>query len=221
MKDLEAKLTMVELQTGAELTVNGTKVPPEKWSKPLPMPPGKATIELKLSNGQAATSELELKAGEPQQVALEMPKPEPEKVIVETPSEPPPPPPQRAAVPYRTLAWTGAGMAGAGLVGFTVFGLMASSRSQQLEDECTGTQCPRSLRDVAEDGRTYQTWANVSLGVGLVGLVGGAIFFLSDKPASAEQPAPTAKTSKRGDTSAEASTALVIGPGNVAVWGQF
>ena len=128
----------------------------------------------------------------------------------------------RAGISYNALGWTGAGVAAAGAIGFTVFGLMTNSQSQQLEDECTGTRCPTSLRSVAERGRTYRTIANTSLIVGVVGLVSSTIFFLSDS-ATAGTERPSAGNTRKPTQSAgfEATTALVVGPGSVGVRGQF
>ncbi len=226
MKELEQKLSMVELDPGAVLLINGNPLPPSRWSEPLPLPAGETKFELKLSNGQIASKELTLQPGTPTEVELQMSKPEPETVVVEKPAEtkaPNPAPAPHSAVSYRALAWTGAGIAGAGAIGFSVFGLMASSRSQQLQDECTGTRCPDSLRDVAEQGRSYQTWANVSLGVGLVGLVGGAFFFLSDSPKSASETGASAqaKDGSASDGAQDVTTALDLGPGGVNVRGTF
>jgi hypothetical protein len=235
MAELDKKLARVELQPGAELVVNGVALPPAKWSAPMMLSPGQATFELKLSNGQVASSKVELSAGQTEQIELRMPQPEqpkPERVIVEKPPDPAPTGANganganeannRAGISYNALGWTGAGVAGAGAIGFTVFGLMTNRQAQQLEDECAGTRCPSSLRNVAERGRTYRTIANTSLIVGVVGLVSSTIFFLSDSTTAGPEKPSAGKTTNGTQTAgSRAKTALVVGPGSVGVWGQF
>lgn len=86
---------------------------------------------------------------------------------------------------------TGIIVGGIGVVGFGLFaGFGAANQSifSDLEDQCAGRQCPAALQDDADEGRTFQTAANISLVFGVVGLAGGAALliptFLSDEPES-------------------------------------
>jgi len=108
----------------------------------------------------------------------------------------------------RTWAYVAGGVGAAGLVSFGVFGLMSNAAYSDLESGCSGTSCPSNLRGTRDDGSTYQTLANVSLGVGLVGLGVGAWLYLTSSPS--ERPPAT-----------ESGTEVAVGPGSVYVNGRF
>jgi hypothetical protein len=57
--------------------------------------------------------------------------------------------------------------------------LLNKTQFEDIDDQCSNARCPADLRDDAETGRLYQTVANVSLGVGVVGLATGLYFLLS------------------------------------------
>jgi hypothetical protein len=72
------------------------------------------------------------------------------------------------------------GAAGAlGMVSFAVFGAMSDSQWSKLDAACPGGKhCDPSLATYASRGQTYQTVANVSLGVGAALLATGATLFV-------------------------------------------
>jgi hypothetical protein len=82
-----------------------------------------------------------------------------------------------------------------------VFGSIAAADHDRLEDECDATRCPANLRDVAEEGRTFQTYANVSAGIGVVGLVTALYFFLSDSD-NADEPSTSSNAGGANDGTA-------------------
>ena len=98
----------------------------------------------------------------------------------------------------------------AGLAAFTIFGLVNNSKFSDLESECPNDRCPERLADGAEAGRTYQTLANVGLGVGLVGLGTAAVLLLTDSSPAETEAVVTA-----------AAPRLLIGPSYVGVRGGF
>ena len=61
-----------------------------------------------------------------------------------------------------------------GLVGFVVFGELASSRYSDVQGACHDAHCPASYGSQIDGGVMYQTVADVSLGVGLGLLAAGA-----------------------------------------------
>jgi hypothetical protein len=68
---------------------------------------------------------------------------------------------------------------GVGLVSFAVFGAMSASQWNDPEGACsTGKHCEPSLSKHAARGQTYQTIANVSLGVAAALLATSATLFV-------------------------------------------
>lgn len=79
----------------------------------------------------------------------------------------------------RTLAYVAAGTGAAGLLTFGVLGAMNNARFHDLTQACPGGQCPSDRQEDADAGRRLQTYANVGLAVGIVGLVTGGVLFVA------------------------------------------
>lgn len=70
----------------------------------------------------------------------------------------------------------GVGVVGAALfIGFGAANLQAYS---DVDDRCPNAVCPASLEAEVDEGRTFQTAANVGLVIGAVGLAGGAALLI-------------------------------------------
>jgi hypothetical protein len=79
--------------------------------------------------------------------------------------------------PLRPYAYVAGGIGAAGLVGFTVLGLVA--RGQKSDLESSGCK-PNCSRDTVDGIRTKVVLADISLGLGVAGIgTGLALFFLS------------------------------------------
>jgi hypothetical protein len=83
-----------------------------------------------------------------------------------------------------TLAWVAGGVGLAGLATFGVFGVLSKSKYDELEEACASNHCPPERRDDIENGKRFQTIANVGLGVGIAGAVTGAALFLFTTPSN-------------------------------------
>lgn len=83
-----------------------------------------------------------------------------------------------------TPAWIGAGIGAAGFAGFAYFGLSARSDDRAL-DQCT----PNCSEQRVEEVEQQYLWANVSLGVGAVGILGALawVLFSPEQPGTSEQ----------------------------------
>jgi hypothetical protein len=107
----------------------------------------------------------------------------------------PPPPPEN---PGRGRRIAGLALGGVGLVGLgvgVVFGLGAQSAYADAEEECGGDvgDCrgdPEIAADFVDDARGKALFSTVGFGVGAVGIIGGAVLYLT-APKGAETPTLT------------------------------
>src|SRR5690606_17888793 len=92
----------------------------------------------------------------------------------------------------RILALAAGGVGVLGMVNFGLFGRLANGQCERLAIRCDGSTCDPDLEEEADTGRTYQTVANVSVGIGAAFLAAGAGLFLWDL---LDTPAETSETS--------------------------
>jgi hypothetical protein len=93
---------------------------------------------------------------------------------------------------------------GVGVIGFAtfaIFGEMAQSTYNDLQNACGGGPCPPSKSDEISSGKSKQLIANVGLAVGIVGVAAGATLFVLSIPKS----------------SSPSSAALVVSPNWIGV----
>jgi hypothetical protein len=163
-------------------------------------------VVLEQANGETSTSEVEVIAGQDTEVRFS-PKPGEAPASAPCPAPPPAAAEARAAsgIDQRTLGWIFGGIGVAGFATFGIFGVLDQSRFDDLESQCNGSVCPPELAEDAETGRTYQTLANVGLGVGIAG-VGTGLILLLTAPGS-----PEATTGGKPRVSVGLSTVEVSG----------
>jgi len=100
----------------------------------------------------------------------------------------------------------GVGVAGLGT--FAILGSMANSKFDDLEKACPNEQCPPEREGDIDDGERLQTFANISLGVGVAGVATGAALLIFG--------------GGKGDEPKRKATAeLVIGIRSIQVRGKF
>lgn len=164
-----------------QLVVQGRTIDRSSWQEPIPVKPGSVHVELRAANGSTRTRTLSAAAGSTTSVALTSAPPKvaaPHKVVATPPSYSS----STGTGSMRTLAFVAGGVGAAGLVTFGVFGLLDNSKYGDLQNACPNDVCPAGRQSDANTGRTYQTIANVGLGVGIVGLATGTVlYFLSSK----------------------------------------
>jgi hypothetical protein len=86
--------------------------------------------------------------------------------------------------------WIVGGAGAAFLVTGGVFGLLAMQSNSEALDHCPARQgCSRSVMDAIDTRNTQATVANISVGVGLVGIATATVWLLVAKPRSREQQA--------------------------------
>jgi hypothetical protein len=222
-KRVRGKIALVTVQVdtaeggGGELslTVGGQSIAAERWGTPLPMPPGPVEVVISGPNG-SATEKAELEAGGESTITIKPPA----APVVAPPVGPVEPVEEDSGGKVDLLipAVIAGGVGIAGLACFGIFGAMSMSEYSDLETECAGNSCPPSRSSDGDDGRTYQTVANITLVVGIVGVAAGATLLIidltqGDDEASAEEPTEPAP--------AEVEASVAFGPGSVMVQGTF
>lgn len=151
---------VVECATpGAELWVNGERLPPGSFGRPLRIPTGTAPVEIRADGHRTFLRSVPIDQGvNPHRLSVSLEPssrpPEPPVVIVQ-PVVPPPPAPR----PWRTVAWVGVGLSGV-TGGFTLMvGLLAVSRYNDLVATCA----PMCRQDDVDDIRLREAIVNVGI----------------------------------------------------------
>ena len=78
----------------------------------------------------------------------------------------------------RNLAIVAGGVAIIGWIGFASFGVLANNTYNDVMQRCGMGPCSAADANTIANGRTYDTLANVSLGLGIAGLVAGTAFLV-------------------------------------------
>lgn len=215
--EVESKLcflmvNVVHAPPDAVLKVYGHAVPRELWTKPIMAIPGAVDVVLADATGkELARQTVAATGGQQATVTLDaLPPPPPvtpmadDKPEFARPAPPPPPPtPSNGRAKLRPYAYVagGAGLVGFGL--FTAFGLISSSDFNDLKSSCVDGRCPTSKAGEISNGSTFQTVANVGLGVGIVGVAAGVTLFVLSLPGKSD------------------TTGLYIGPGTIGLRGSL
>ncbi len=194
------QLTMLEGKVGkvivkleersAEVTLNGTRVPPDKLGVAIAVDPGAVTIAAKHVDGRTVFQEKAVAAGKTETVELVF---APEKPAKEPVKEPPKQvdPPKDHLEPGSASKGGGVRIAGgvvlglgvAGMAAFAITGSMAKSRFNTLETECGGARCTDAkYAEIIDSGKTLTAVANVGLGVGAAGIVAGTLMVFLGGP---------------------------------------
>ena len=205
LAELKAKVGFVRLDLagleGSEIVIAGRTISATEKSGAIAVDPGVVEILARGPKGPR-TKTVSVAAGAEESVSF-----------AEELPPPPAPEPETSMHPFDMGAGqriTAGVVGGVGVVGMALFGVFGGlhlSTFGDLEDQCPNGRCPASLQGDAETGRDYQTGANVSLVIGVVGLAGGAALLIPTLVAS--------------DESAGAEVALRVGPGSVSFGGTF
>ncbi|MDI3287461.1 hypothetical protein [Polyangium sp. 15x6] len=173
---------------GVEVTVNGSRVPPEKLGVPFAVDPGTVVVAATRADGHAVRREQTVEAGASERVSLMFPETGPKKVEATAPvrvegAKPPGSDELRTGGAVRTAGFVVAGIGVAGMAVFGVTGLMARSRFATLEEECHAARCTDlKYADVVDSGMALTTAANTGLAIGAAGIVGGGLMILLGGP---------------------------------------
>jgi hypothetical protein len=212
LKELSKKVGFLRIEAAGrpegEVVVAGRAVPVAELSEPIAVDPGEIEVVVRGPGGQQSRKAT-VAAGAEATVSF---APEPIK------DEPTPPKQEEPGGMHpfdggdgqRLTAIAFGGVGVVGMVLFGVFGGLSQSKFDSLEEQCPNGRCPASLQEDADNGRTYQTVANVSVTIGAIGLAAGAAFLI-----------PTFFMGGEAGGEAKAAVQLQVAPGHVGLWGTF
>ncbi len=207
------KITVEPPGVQAAVKVDGEAVPPAVLGYERPTDPGNHQIEATAPGYLAASSQVRLTDGGSESVTLRL-QPDPNAAAAAPPpvagGQPPatalpPPGAQPGAQPApeaavdtgsaggsKVLPFVVLGVGGAGLIVSAITGVIANSKTKDLEDVCPDKQCGPKAYDDYDSANNMATVSTISFGVGVVGVGVGVVLLLTSGGGSSEQPAAPA-----------------------------
>jgi hypothetical protein len=205
-KDMPSIIIVAKDKEGAAVTavkvsIDGELVTSELDGKAITVDPGKHKLHFEMEGASPVDQPLIARQGEKERQIKVSFRPGAEDKEDSSPyaggatdkgDQPPAEDEKKGPGPLRLPAYIAGGVGAAGLISFAVFGIMASGAQSDLEASGCKPNCSQSDVDSI---KTKYLIANISLGVGIVGIGAGVtMFFLSqpksDKPSdeSAKKP---------------------------------
>lgn len=193
-------LTIPDAPEGASIRVNQRPVPVAALGIAIPVMPGPVTITIEAAGYEPEERHTEVAAGREATVGVVLRRRaavaegHTEVGALARPVVPVRPAPPRARGPSRSLAWIGVGVGAVGFAGFATFYALANGRFDDLSARCVGG-CTSVTQSEVDEGRTFQTLTNVSLGLGIAGAAAAVTLFIIGRPS--EQPPVTVSVGSR------------------------
>jgi hypothetical protein len=167
-------IAVTDRPAGIEVTIAGRVVPPDHLGEAFPVAPGPVLVEATAPGRVPFQRKLAIGAGASEVLAIAL--------VTDTAVAKAPPPVvshEKVGGGVRTGGFVVAGLGVAGLATFAVTGLLANSKYSSVSAACGGTHCTDpAYQSQIDAGKTLDTVANIGLGVGLAGLVGGTLMIV-------------------------------------------
>jgi hypothetical protein len=177
--------------SGVELFVNGESIGTKLVGTPIDRDPGTYLIRAQAPRAKPVEQSVSLSAGDQPHVTIRLTQADEAKPAAEDHSG------------RRSAGYVIAGVGGAALVGSFVTFLIRQAAKSDVDDACASyTNCPETLRDTVDRGKTASTLTSVLLPLGIVGLGTGITLI-------ATSGAP--KTATRDVRIGASGTGLVLG----------
>jgi len=209
-------ITLIHAPQGTTVTLDGAPVEASKLGAPIRVAPGPLKVVATAPDGKEVGREISISAGQSATLKLPFAREKAPTTFFavegDAAAEPAGEAPEGSAASSRgarTWVYVTGGVGVLGLGAFTAFGLMSTAKFDELEEACPEDRCPSARRADIDDGKRFQTFANVGLAVGVAGLGTAAALLLFG--GSSE---PEAKP-------AAAELRLGLGPGAIDLYGSF
>lgn len=180
------RVTLVNAPRQVGVRIGASVIPAAGLSLPIPAQPGALTITADAVGSPPVSQTITLRAGATEAVSLvfhsDAQRRQEEALAagnVATSGEPRSTYDvgrwvTRSAHPLRWVMFGAWGAGAAGMLSFGVTGALTANTYAGLQARCGSSRCSANEQPAIDGGRATQTVANVSLGVGIVGLVAGA-----------------------------------------------
>jgi hypothetical protein len=197
------RLTIYSQDTGVEVKLDGNVLDNAVLGTPVPVDPGKHTIEASAKGKKSFSTALEVseRTKTPSVEIPELDADEPQKATPKAKVEPEPPQPGGGGGAQRAIGIVAVSVGVVGLGVGTYFGLSTSSKWADAKTHCSGLECDRTGVDLAEQAKSAGNISTIAFIAGGVLVAGGAVLYFT---------APRART-----------TAIGVGPGSLLVRGSF
>jgi hypothetical protein len=174
----------------ASIAVDGV-IQPGEAPLTLKLTPGKHRITVSAKGYQSKDIDLDVKGGDKLKQNVALVKDEPPPVVAAAVVAPPPdqaPPPKQQEERSMVPAYVTLGIAGAGAIVGTIFGVKALSAKEDFNKTPT--------TELADDAERFALICDMAFGVAItLGVTGVVLLTSDDEPAAASKPAP-AKAAK-------------------------
>ncbi|MBX3203643.1 MAG: hypothetical protein KF764_01180 [Labilithrix sp.] len=211
------KLSILSRSSSVEVKLDGNPIDPAALGTPIPVDPGKHTLEASAKGKKSfsTTFEVSEKSKTP---SVEIP------ALEDEPKEKPvagddkrPDDKKTKAPPKEESGWStqktigviamGAGAVGLGVGGY--FGLKTSSTWKEAQTYCSGLECEQTGVDLASEAKSTGNIATIGVIAGGALLLGGAVLFFT-APSDGEKTGAAPRAVRVG-----------VGPGSVVLGGSF
>jgi hypothetical protein len=188
------------------VTIDGTPYAPGLDGKPIELDPGEHTLRFELEGATPIEKREFLEKGSGAK-KLRLTFESTALAPVEAPPTEDAAPEPASKTNLRPYAYIAGGVGAAGLIGFAVFGAMGKGKQSDLESTCS----PNCTQDEIDSVKSKFLIADISLGVGIVGLGTGVALFLLSQPSKSEPPQDAKALKFDLKTSASSAYATVSG----------
>lgn len=217
LDDVRVELAFITVIPGTEVSIDGRKLSDTDWNKPIPVNPGKLTVEIMATDGRVRKKRMRMEPGVNRVLTADLtpssatvtraedaePAKEQESPREEASSSSAP----GSGLSRKTVGYAAAGVGAAGVVGFIGFQVVGNAIFGDPKEHCNGTQCSAAAVDNGSIKGRYQGFSYASLTLGVLGLGVGAYLIFTDQPNSSTESAN--------------ATALQVGPGSVSLTRTF
>jgi tetratricopeptide (TPR) repeat protein len=179
------RIDLSDAPEGTEILIDDDPIPADKLDEEILMSPGEVTVVARDPSGRERREKVNGMAGQSATVKISFSEPQRQQVdepIEINPFDEKEPAadkePESGGGSGRTFAYIAGGVGIAGLATFGIFGAMSQSTYDDLDAECIDDHCAPSRRSDIDQGKQFQTIANIGLAVGIVGVATGVTLFI-------------------------------------------
>lgn len=172
-------IAVADMPSGLVLKVGDRTIDLSRLRDPIGLSPGAVVVEASAPSMEPFRKELTIAAGGSETLAVVMRPAAPTGKL----SPDAKPATVKSGGVVRLAGYGVVGLGVAGFVTLAVAGSMADSKYQTVYDACGGVRCvDAKSADEISSGKTLETVANIGLGVGIVGALGGAAMVVFGGP---------------------------------------